>query len=374
MKPPTLTVRVPGKLFIAGEYAVLEPGGHSVVVAIDRYVYAHLIDSPEFVVNLPQIGFSKMSWSETDDGLHFCTYAPKLTFIQNAITVCHQYIRHVGIQVEPFSLTIDSELDDFATGKKYGLGSSAAVVVAVISAILQKHHAHGIPLSHEVIYKLAAIAHFTTQGSGSCADIAASTYGGWLHYRTFDAKWLIEQLEDGVDVHTLVAKQWPGLQATTIQPPADLELVVGWTGSEMSTVKMIDRIRALQTQRPHRYAAFIDQSTEAVLSMVKHFSANNLAGALQSLTANRNALKALSEELDAVIETPSLQALIQIANEYGAGKTSGAGGGDCGIALVSEKSFVDSLKREWRQAGIEPLNLTVCMEGTKRIEKGDLIV
>lgn len=374
MNTPTLTVRVPGKLFIAGEYAVLEPGGHSVVVAIDRYVYAHVKDSAEVVVNLPQIGYSSLSWIETDDGLHFSAYTPKLTFIQNAITVCYQYMRQCGVQIEPFSLKIDSELDDHATGKKYGLGSSAAVVVAVISGILEKHRAVGIPMSKEVIYKLAAIAHFTTQGSGSCADIAASTFGGWLHYRTFDADWLIAQLQMGVDVQSLVEKQWPGLQLASIQPPADLELVVGWTGSEMSTVKMIDRIRELQTELPHRYAAFIEQSTEAVLSMVEHFSANNLAGASHSLTANRNALKALSEEVDAVIETPSLQALIQIANQYGAGKTSGAGGGDCGIAFVKKHTFVETIKREWQLVGIEPLNLTVCMEGTKMIEEGDLIV
>lgn len=35
-------IRVPGKLFIAGEYAVLEPDGQCIVVAVDRYVFAEV--------------------------------------------------------------------------------------------------------------------------------------------------------------------------------------------------------------------------------------------------------------------------------------------------------------------------------------------
>lgn len=368
---PTYDIRVPGKLFIAGEYAVLEPEGQCIVIAIDRYVFAQVQRSVENVVNLPQLGFTAMTWHEVNGELQFNENAPKLAFIQNAIKICHQYIRQSGKKPVPFSLSVESELDD-VSGKKYGLGSSAAVVVAVITAVLRCHEELGVQSSKELIFKLAAIAHFSTQGSGSCADIAASTYGGWLHYSTFHAGWLVQQLQDHVDVVTLVEKEWPGLQLTTIDPPNDLILCVGWTGSEMATSRMIDRIRELQINKPHLYEEFLQQSKNAVYEMVENIANGNTIGVLQSLTKNRLLLKQLSEDADAHIETAKLKELIRIANLYGAGKTSGAGGGDCGIAFVNNLENANAVKAEWKLTQIEPLELSVSKEGAIVIGEGNV--
>lgn len=54
------------------------------------------------------------------------------------------------------------------------------------------------------------------------------------------------------------------------------------------------------------------------------------------------ALQKLGEHVSFAIETKELKKLIDIANKYGGGKSSGAGGGDCGIALVKT---MDCLKR-----------------------------
>jgi len=37
-----IQVKAPGKLYIAGEYAVTEPGYKSVLIAVDRFVTAQL--------------------------------------------------------------------------------------------------------------------------------------------------------------------------------------------------------------------------------------------------------------------------------------------------------------------------------------------
>ena len=34
-----VNVKVPGKLYLAGEYAVVEPGTPAVIVAVDRFVH-----------------------------------------------------------------------------------------------------------------------------------------------------------------------------------------------------------------------------------------------------------------------------------------------------------------------------------------------
>ncbi len=41
----SIEVKVPGKLFVAGEYAVTEPGQPSIVIAVDRYITAVIQES-----------------------------------------------------------------------------------------------------------------------------------------------------------------------------------------------------------------------------------------------------------------------------------------------------------------------------------------
>ena len=40
-----IQVKAPGKLYIAGEYAVVEPGYKSILIAVDRFVTASIEDS-----------------------------------------------------------------------------------------------------------------------------------------------------------------------------------------------------------------------------------------------------------------------------------------------------------------------------------------
>ena len=86
------------------------------------------------------------------------------------------------MNLKHFHLTIDSNLAD-NSGQKYGLGSSAAVLVSVVKAL---NEFYGLELSNLYIYKLAVIANMKLQSLSSCGDIAVSVYSGWLAYSTFD--------------------------------------------------------------------------------------------------------------------------------------------------------------------------------------------
>ncbi|MFD1203685.1 phosphomevalonate kinase [Sporosarcina contaminans] len=365
-----ITIQVPGKLFIAGEFAVLEPEASAIVAAVNRYVYAEIAFSDENHLQLPNIGFEDIRWDVIEGKLHLYEQSPKLSFLQNTLQICNQYIVEAGIKLKPFTLRINSELDD-ASGRKYGLGSSAAVVVAAVTAILRLYKEEGISSSPEIIYKLASIVHFKTQGNGSCADVAASTYGGYLHYSAFDGEWIKDRLTEDINLHAFIAEQWPGLHIKKIVPPTELLLCVGWTGNEMSTYKMIEKIKRLKLVQPAAYADFLEQSIMAVHDMVDQFEKSDERGAIQSFARNRKALSKLGRDAEAEIETPKLQELIHIANKYGAGKTSGAGGGDCGIAFVIGELNASQLKEEWASSNIEPLNLAVSKEGAMEIRKAD---
>ena len=99
--------------------------------------------------------------------------------------------------MEFYHLKIDSELDS-PDGKKYGLGSSAAVTVATIKALSEFYE---LNLSKEHLFKLASIAHLNVQGNGSLGDIAASVYGGWIAYHSFD-KECLKSLKDPIQFRT----------------------------------------------------------------------------------------------------------------------------------------------------------------------------
>ena len=259
-----------------------------------------------------------------------------------------------------FSLTITSELDD-GRGKKYGLGSSAAVVVTVISALLSFYDLPEIQPTKENIFKLSALAHYRAQGSGSCADIAASTYGGWLEYKMFRPEWLIGKLESGTKVIDLLKMDWPELIIRPLSPPDGLSIAVGWTKKAVSTAPMVKSIQRLRDT--NLYEQFLMKSNQAVGKLIQSFEENDCDAALHALTENRYALRFLSEQATVAIETPELKTLIQIANKYGSGKSSGAGGGDCGIAFLKSNDAKTRLIQEWRDAGIDPLQLHVSETG-----------
>jgi phosphomevalonate kinase len=352
-------IKVPGKLMIAGEYSVLEPDRRAIVVAVNRYMNAEIKKNERNLLSLPQLGLNNVTWDSDGVEVNFSSSDSKLTFIRNAISTFNSFIEENSIHPRPFSLLITSELDDIS-GKKYGLGSSAAVVVTTITSLFKFYE---LQPTAELIYKLSAIAHFKTQGNGSCADIAASTYGGWIQYAAFTSTWLLDELRKETPIRKIVEQRWPSLLIANITPPRDLILCVGWTGNVASTAPMVTKINQLRGSRPTEYVNFIESSEKAVSKLIESFEKNDVKSAITSLRQNREAIKQLSDSAKVNIETPKLKTLIQLANKYGSGKTSGAGGGDCGIAFVQDEKDAKHLHNEWNLEDILPLHLHVSKYG-----------
>ncbi|WP_186580433.1 phosphomevalonate kinase [Aquibacillus kalidii] len=362
MKCPIYHIKVPGKLMIAGEYAVLESGQPAIVVAVDRFINVTIKASHENILSLPQLGHDKVTW--TGQGLYkqYSISDGRLQFVQQAIAFVESYLEGKSIESKPFHLTVLSELND-SSGRKYGLGSSAAIVVGVVTAMLKFNTEIQIQSSSDLIFKLSVLAHFSTQGSGSGADIAAAVYGGWIQYNGLDRDWLIDQLNQQISVLHLVDVNWPGLRVQKISPPRELQLCVGWTTSEASTVKMIDKVHEIKKNDLLKYQYFIKESNTSVTKLVESFRNNDYDEAIIGLYQNRQALLQLSHYTNASIETKALTELATIAEKYGGGKSSGAGGGDCGIAFVKGEDKVKKLKNDWQTANIVPLDISISLNG-----------
>ena len=87
---------------------------------------------------------------------------------------------------------------------------------------------------------------------------------------------------------------------------------------------------------------------------------NDTAEISRRIEENRRLLSDLSRTSGITIETPQLRRLAEIAQEHGAvAKSSGAGGGDCGIALCPPETDTAAMCAAWEKAGIRPLDLSV---------------
>lgn len=356
-----LTVKVPGKLMVAGEFAVLEKYQKLVVMAVNRFVYTTLKESNESRITLETFDLYDMEWQYKSNAVHIKTSDKRVQFVQEAMTVVYTYLKEQNVNPVPFHISIRSELDD-VSGRKYGLGSSAAVVTSVVTAILTKF----LPKepSEKLIFSLAAISHVKTQGSGSGADVAASSYGGFLQYASFQADWLQEAYYQAESITDLVNKEWPYFHVQPITLPADLHMCIGWTGRPASTHELVKGISRLKTVDFSFYKQFMADSEKAVNTFLDGISRGDISSIIDGTKQNRVALAEVGRHANVEIETPLLKTLCDLAEEYGgAGKPSGAGGGDCGIAFLPSREKAEELMKAWERAGIKPLDIIASQTG-----------
>src|SRR5699024_2618736 len=218
---------------------------------------------------------------------------------------------------------------------------------------------YNLPVTKDEIFKLAAIAHFEVQGNGSLGDVAASVYGGWIAYHSFDRQWLAQQRKY-LDLRTLVDLPWPDLKIESLKAPSNLQLLIGWTGKPASTSQLVDKISLFKARQQKEYRQFLEDSKHCIQRMVDGFHNADLESIKNEIRYNRELLKQLGTNSGVHIETPVLNKLCEIAEDFGgAAKTSGAGGGDCGIVAIDRDSNFKLVLKKWAANKIEQLPLSV---------------
>ena len=137
-------------------------------------------------------------------------------------------------------------------------------------------------------------------------------------------------------------------------------------------------LRPLQTDRVHQskeekqaaYEQFLMKSRLCVETMINGFNTGKISVIQKQITKNRQLLAELSSLTGVVIETEALKNLCDLAESYtGAAKSSGAGGGDCGIVIFRQKSGILPLMTAWEKDGITPLPLHVYTYGQKECKE-----
>ncbi len=353
----SVKTKAPGKLYIAGEYAVVEPGYSAIITAIDLFVYVSLSKAASDIGSIFSKGYTEtpVKWTRENNVATVSNNKHQLDYVLSAIRVTEAYLAENDVTLVHHDLKIDSELDHIG-GHKYGLGSSGAVTVATIHALLQFYN---VEFSDLLIYKLSVLAQMDVGVNSSFGDLAAIIYGGWIQYTSFDRDY-VKQLRKIRTVSETIEAYWSKLMIKKMRVSNKIDFLVGWTGSPASSDDLVGTVQENKEQTTEQYENFLEESQASVTLLAIGLEENNRFKIKDAVDRNRQALKQMGQETNVTIETPMLSKLCDIANKHGgAAKTSGAGGGDSGIAFVFRKDQANKIISDWAKADIEHLNLSI---------------
>ncbi|WEV64211.1 phosphomevalonate kinase [Bifidobacterium sp. ESL0732] len=382
-EPGSSIATAPGKLYIAGEYAVVEHGHPAILVAVNRLLTARITehDTSSAAAQPQSFGVdpvgrihsaghpeASVTWRRRAGRAVPDLEQPGAAFVLSVIHAVEELAQQQGRDLKIYDVNIESELDD-ASGRKYGLGSSAAVTVAMMKALTAFY---GLELEPIQQYKLAFVSASRAQKVGSGGDLAASLFGGCIRFTAVDRQWVTNRLQDTA-LSDLIDMPWPGLSIARLrafEPSSSLRLMVGWTGNPASTPSLVGHVQQQSAAEHERlYQGFLSSSDACVDALAQALVSDDEQAVIAHVREARKLLQTLSSFTGVTIETPALRALVEVAESHGAAaKSSGAGGGDCGIAIAGPNADRVAVTRGWQDKDIVPLDLSV---HTPQVELAD---
>ena len=321
-------VKTCGKLYWAGEYAILKPGQLALIKAIPIYMTAEIKASNDYRLYSDMFTYSVDMRPDSSYAL-----------IQETVALVEEYLTDQGVDLQPFSLEIRGKME--REGKKFGLGSSGSVIVLVIKAMLAFYER---PAERELLFKLASAVLLKRGDNGSMGDIACIVSEDLVLYQSFDREKVAGWLEKE-DLQAVLVRDW-GFSIRSVEPALKFDFLVGWTKEVAVSSHMVKQIKN------NMNASFLQASKEIVANLVKALQVGQEETVIDLLEQASQLLEGLSSD----IYTPSLRQLKDASRDLKAvAKSSGAGGGDCGIALSFDQDSTTLLKKRWADLGIELL-------------------
>ena len=321
-------VKTCGKLYWAGEYAILESGQLALIKAIPIYMTAEIKASNDYRLYSDMFTYSVDLRPDSS-----------YTLIQETVALVEEYLTAQGVELHPFSLEIRGKME--REGKKFGLGSSGSVVVLVIKAMLAFYERLA---DRELLFKLASAVLLKRGDNGSMGDIACIVSEDLVLYQSFDREKVADWLEKE-DLQAVLARDW-GFSITSVEPALEFDFLVGWTKEVAVSSHMVKQIK------DNMNSSFLQASKETVANLVKALEVGQEETIIDLLEQASQLLEGLSSD----IYTPLLRQLKNASQDLKAvAKSSGAGGGDCGIALSFDQDSTTLLKKRWADLGIELL-------------------
>jgi mevalonate kinase len=316
-----IKVSAPGKLLLFGDHAVVH-GRPCIVTSVDYRISISLEKRGNnmIVLNVPDVGFKNYIVPIDDlDKPHPKEVRFVLTAVSNFF---NRYKIKSGLEIKTKS--------EFSA--KVGLGSSSAVTVSTIKGLAELLK---IGITNKELFDLSYKTVLDIQEVGSGFDVAAAIYGGTIYFVT-----------GGKIIEPLKIKEIP--------------LLIGYTGIKADTatlVKMVGRKMKECPKTINKVFNEIQKLTE--LAKIEMQNSNwQRVGYLMNL--NQGLLRNIG------VSSKELENLIKAAIDSGAygAKLSGAGGGDCMIA-ITEKENQNNVKEAIRIAGGTIIEADLQVQGVK---------
>ena len=329
-----MKIEVPGKLYLCGEYAVLKPGSFAIIAPTKRKLWVEAKEGVEG--RLSSSLFSPISF-EWKKETFTSSVPPERCFSLFAVRLIEGFCRRLTQKSLTLQIEIGSELQE--EGKKLGFGSSAAMVCALTRAIC---FLYGAKIKEEEMLKLSILAHFSWQKSGSGGDVAACLLGP-VFYSSFDRNWLLKHLS-----FDAVFKSWPGLFAKKLSFPSFISSLALWTRRPASTSSLISGV-----ELPLR---FVSRSDELCLRAKEGIEKEDAGTLFRAIRLSRYNLESFSKLNQIPLEGRGVRHALKIADSFEiCAKTSGAGGGDCALAIGNEEEC-SKLSESWKRTGFRVLS------------------
>ena len=315
----------PGKVVLSGEYAVLN-GAPAICMAVNRRatVSLHSISEEYHRVTAPGhveeprrflVRDGVFGWLDSSDEFELLEQVWRASNVD----------RKGGLE-----LRLDtSEFLDPISGSKTGIGSSAALSVALAYAL------HELDPGKEDPLQVAHQGHLRFQGGlGSGVDIATSAAGELVKYRMRDRS------------------------VTNLALPQGLECRLFWSGSPASTGKKLER---LSTHGPQPSQEALAYSARRMADAWQNGSAKSVLGEYREYI---RVLQEFSDDHGLNVFGAGHRELAGVAQDAGlVYKPCGAGGGDIGILLADDPERADAFVAESLPENFEVLDLDIDTQG-----------
>ena len=331
-----IVASAPGKLVLLGEYAVLE-GAPALVLAVDRRAKVTLTDASADAWEIVSPTLNLQARLRLDrDRIQWIDDAPvELAWVA---TLLARFPRLDDLP--PCRIELDSASFHFRQADvqaKLGLGSSAALTVALLGAM----HARAKlppPMLDSAIDAHRAIQH----GQGSGIDVAASLAGGLSRF---------ELGHDGARAHPMTL-------------PGALRWCCVYSGRPASTRAMLATVAAWREREPAAFAQRMHELATISSRGVDALASQDADAFLTSLHDYAQALACFGESAGADIASREHRALGTLAAECGCVyKSCGAGGGDVGITFAVEDGRLREFASRATQSGFAVIGMEADPKG-----------
>lgn len=317
----------PGKLVLSGEYAVLD-GAAAISMAVDRRAIVTVVprDGDCHAVTAPGFSDSESLFTGESGELSWQVGGEDFALFEQVWAATGMASQ------EPLSFTLDTGAfrED---GIKTGVGSSAALAVALVAAMSA--------ISGEDGAGVARRAHREFQGgSGSGVDIATSLAGGVIEYR----------IRGNAGLHVAL--------------PEGLCYAVFWSGVAADTRGKLER---LQEQPATAARTALGEAAEKFAAVFREGSVPRI---LDELDNYMEVLRRFDADYDLGIFDAGHAHLVESAAAHGAVyKPCGAGGGDVGIAVTAAEESLASFTDAAVALGFRRLDMNLDLQGVMLTEE-----